>query len=461
MWGLLSQAMPRSGGDYVFNSRILHPVIGFAANFSVTMWYVLIIALLGSLIPSFGISAALSTIGAATGNDSLIQMATTVTGKEWQFGVGAITLIVVAAWMTLSLRTAMRLFAIAFGLSMIGVVIAFVLTLVNGREAFMAAVTANGGDYNQIIADAKAAGYVGYGSGIDWVATLGATPLAFAALGYGIATPYAAGEVRGAKNVMTRSLLLAILLAGVVVALVLGLAAKTFGEEWLGAANYLGLNAPDKYPFASSPFYFFFVAMLTTSVPLIVLLGASFVLATAVPMIPTFLIATRALFAWSFDRIIPDKVSEVSDRTHSPVWANLTVLAITLIFLTVIVYGPAEFYTLLYTGGAAEIITFIVLAVAATIFPYRRRDLWENSPANRRLAGVPVISIVGVLSIGVYGIFEYSLWTNPTLGANSTPGLVATIVLAAIPFVLYAISYMWNRRRGVDLNMVFTSLPPE
>jgi amino acid transporter len=461
MWGYLSQAMPRSGGDYVFNSRIIHPVIGFAANFSVTAWYVLVIALLASLIPSFGISAALSTIGAATGNASLIDMATTVTGKEWQFLVGAATLIIIAAWMTLSLRTAMRIFAIAFALSMIGVAISFVLTLVNGREAFMAAVTANGGDYNQIIADAKAAGFAGYGTNIDWLATLGATPLAFAALGYGIATPYAAGEVRGAKSIMTRSLLLAIALAAIVVAAVLGLAAKTFGEEWLGAANYLGLNAPDKYPFASSPFYFFFVAMLTTSVPLIVLVGVSFVIATAVPMVPTFLIATRAIFAWSFDRIIPERFSSVSDRTHSPVWANVTVLAAALIFLTVIVYGPAEFYTLLYTGGAAEIITFIVLAVAATIFPYRRRDLWENSPANRRIAGIPVISVVGVLSIGVYGIFEYSLWTNPTLGANSTPGLVATIVLAAVPFVLYGISYAWNRSRGVDLNMVFTSLPPE
>lgn len=461
MWGQLAQAMPRSGGDYVFNSRILHPIIGFAANFSVTMWYVLVIALLASLIPAFGISAALSTIGAATDNQNMIDMATTVTGKEWQFVVGAATLIAVALLMSLSLRTAMRVFAVAFALSVIGVVVALLLTAFNGNDAFRSAVSAFGGDYDQIIADAKAAGYTGYPSGIDWIATIGATPLAFFALGYGIAAPYAAGEVRGARNVMTRALLLALLIGGTITAIVLGLAARTFGEEWLGAATYLGIAGAAEYPFASAPFYFFFVAMLTDSAPLIIAMATSFVLAAAVPMVPTFLIATRSLFAWSFDRIIPDRVSEVSDRTHSPLWANGTVLVIALIFLALTVFGPAEFYTVLFTAGAAEFLTFIVLAIAAAIFPYRRPDLYEASPINRRWAGIPVITVAGVLSLVVYGIFEYSLWTNDLLGANSTPGLVATIVLAALPFAIYGISYVWNRRRGVDLGLAFETLPPE
>jgi amino acid transporter len=461
MWGQLAQAMPRSGGDYVFNSRILHPIIGFAANFSVTMWYVLVIALLASLIPAFGISAALSTIGAATNNQGLIDTATTVTGKEWQFGIGAITLIGIAAMMSLSLRTAMRVFAVAFVLSAIGVLIALFLTLVNGNDAFRAAVQHFGGNYDQIIADARGQGYPGYGEGIDWIATIGATPLAFFALGYGIAAPYAAGEVRGARSVMTKALLLALLIGGAVTALVLGLAAKTFGEEWLGAATYLGTSGAAEYPFASAPFYFFFVAMLTNSVPLIVIMAISFILASAVPMVPTFLIATRSLFAWSFDRIVPDKLSEVSDRTHSPLWANGTVLAISLIFLVLTVYGPAEFYTVLFTAGAAEFLTFIVLAIAAAIFPYRRPDLYESSPINRKWFGIPAITVAGVLSLIVYGIFEYSLWTNDLLGANSTPGLVATIVLAVLPFVIYAISYVWNRSRGVDLTLAFETLPPE
>src|SRR5438876_840205 len=36
---LLSVAMPRTGGDYVYNSRILHPALAFMSNF----WYVIII----------------------------------------------------------------------------------------------------------------------------------------------------------------------------------------------------------------------------------------------------------------------------------------------------------------------------------------------------------------------------------------------------------------------------------
>ena len=99
----------------------------------------------------------------------------------------------------------------------------------------------------------------------------------------------------------------------------LALASRTFGEEWLGAATFLANEAPDQYPLPAFPFYFFFAAMLTDSAILIAIMSISFVLAFFAALPPTFLIATRSLFAWSFDRILPDKVSEVNDRTHSPV----------------------------------------------------------------------------------------------------------------------------------------------
>ncbi|MEO5985817.1 MAG: hypothetical protein ABIW50_02630, partial [Candidatus Limnocylindria bacterium] len=236
---------------------------------------------------------------------------------------------------------------------------------------------------------------------------------------------------------------------------------RTFGEEWLGAATFLANEAPELYPLPSFPFYFFFAAMLTDNALLIGIMGISFVLAFFAALPPTFLIATRSLFAWSFDRILPDKVNEVSDRTHSPLWANGIVLVITLVFLALTVYGPGEFLTLLFTAGAAEIITFIVVAVAAAVFPFRRPDLFESSPINQRTLGVPNITIIGAAAVVVYLIFLVPLLTNDTLGANATPGIIAMIVLFVLPFVIYGISYAWNRRRGVDLGLAFETLPPE
>jgi amino acid transporter len=460
LYGSLSQAMPRSGGDYVFVSRIIHPIIGFAANFSVTMWFQLVIALFGSLLAPFGLSAALSTIGAATGDQALIDMATTVTSREWQFGLGAVALVVTALMMSLELRTWTRIFQAVFWLSLIGVAIAAILTLVNGREAFVAAVATFGGNYDQMIADARAAGYTGE-EAINWGATIAATPLAFASFGYAIVSTYAGGEVRSARTQMLRTLLWALAISAVIVLVLLALAARTFGQEWLGAATFLANEAPDQYPLPSFPFYFFFAAMLTDNTVLIAVMGISFVLAFFAALPPTFLIATRSLFAWSFDRILPDKVSEVNDRTHSPVWANIIVLAITLIFLALTVYGPSQFLELLFTAGAAEILTFIVVALAAAVFPYRRADLFEASPINQRTAGIPNITIIGLAAVVVYLIFLIPLLTNPTLGANATPGLVGIVVLFALPFVIYAISYFWNRSRGVDLGLAFETLPPE
>jgi APA family basic amino acid/polyamine antiporter len=201
--------------------------------------------------------------------------------------------------------------------------------------------------------------------------------------------------------------------------------------------------------------------MLTTSKFLIALISLSFIVAFIVALPATFLIATRNLFAWSFDRILPDKVSAVDERTHSPIIANAIVLVVTLIYLALIVWGSSKFLEIFFTAGLAEILTFFVVALAAIAFPFTRKALYGGSPIKKSIAGIPVLAIVGVLALAVYALFWYPLATNDTLGANTTTGWVATAIIAGIGILLYPISYLLNRARGVDLGLAFKQLPPE
>ena len=57
-YGFLTATMPRSGGEYVFVSRILSPVVGFTANWNLALWQVIAFGTYVPFIFSFGVSPA-------------------------------------------------------------------------------------------------------------------------------------------------------------------------------------------------------------------------------------------------------------------------------------------------------------------------------------------------------------------------------------------------------------------
>jgi amino acid transporter len=136
LYGLFMAAMPRSGGDYVFVSRTIHPWVGFAANFNVTAWFLLVIAYFAYLLAPFGFSSAFTTIGVAAESETFTRWAVDVTSKGWGFGIGAVTLVLVAILMSVSLRLAMRIYKLLFAISLLGIAIAIILLLINGRSDF-------------------------------------------------------------------------------------------------------------------------------------------------------------------------------------------------------------------------------------------------------------------------------------------------------------------------------------
>lgn len=460
MYGMLAGAMPRSGGDFIFVGRIIHPLVGFVSSFNMIFWIMAIVAQLGAILAPFSVGAALAAWGSATGNQGLVDASVTVSSKAWSFWLAAGVFLIAFVLTNLRIETWSRIFVGVFALSVAGVVVAALLMSFNGRADFRESLTGLGVDYDSVIASARDAGFSG--GSFSFPQTIFATALGFTFFGYLIFGIFAGGEIRSASRNILRSLWGAIAVGGIGLVIVYALAARTFGEDFLASATYLEFLSPDNYPFTVPSFLLFYASLLTSNSILIAIVTFSLAFATIAVFFVGIVSVSRVLFAWAFDRILPAKVADVSERTHSPLIANIVILIAYLIFLGLIVYGPAAFFTLTFTTVLGQLFTFLTVAVAATIFPWRRRDLYETSPlAGRRLFGLPTISVLGALSFAIYLFYLVSFLTNDSLGANNNVGLVGVVVALTVPFLIYGASYFLNKRRGIDITLSYQSLPPE
>ena len=101
----MATAMPRSGGDYVFQSRVLGGAIGFPVVMSgFVIWILQWVALAGWLLATLGVAPLLMGLGVNWNNQSLIDAAVWV-----QSSIGVITVSVIgAAAMALLLVTGFK-----------------------------------------------------------------------------------------------------------------------------------------------------------------------------------------------------------------------------------------------------------------------------------------------------------------------------------------------------------------
>lgn len=165
----------------------------------------------------------------------------------------------------------------------------------------------------------------------------------------------------------------------------------------------------------------------------------------------------RGLFAMAFDRMIPTKFANINKRV-SPTWANHFIAIFA--FLGVVL-GLMDYYSMSLASSVLALMDFTCLffiwplGLAGMLLPYTRPDLFEKSTFQYRIAGVPVMTILGTLTFAVGWYVMIMTATEEDIMAE-----ILNIVLVTLGLLLLV--YMWakNQKGGIDPNKIFTEIPP-
>jgi amino acid transporter len=245
----------------------------------------------------------------------------------------------------------------------------------------------------------------------------------------------------------------------IAILIITAIIAGTTGLDFNRDATWLATQNATHYVPNQSPVFTFYAFVCTTSPVLLFLMMAGIVIIGAYLVPSQILYPTRMLFAWSFDRLVPRRVADVSPRTNAPIIATV----ITIIF--------CEGLLALYGTGQITFINPILIfgticlaaSIAATVMPFmpKSRGLYKRSPANQSVLGIPVTTIAGSLGILFWVVALYVAFTRDAIGANVASNERIWIAVFVIPAIYYPITKWYRNRQGIDISSNFTELPPE
>ena len=475
-YAMLVSVMPRTGGDYAWQSRVLGGGPGFVLSitgwwFTLFLWApiyanILVVQFFGPLAYTLGWNGVATFFASSNGI----------------FVACLIVLAFVSVVVTMGMEAYARIQKVCFWIGLVGLAVTCGLLLFASQSDFQNAFNreahnifgATGNAYQATIDAATKGGFGGSQFGTIVFGSIGLLLpwLAFYLLwpNWG-ATLY--GEVRGAKDIRKPfwSMFWGLWVTVAMVIVVLLLIVKTMGWNFYQAANaaywntiYVP-NAPAP-PVPIWPYPVMFASWLVDNhffqAVLILVMGLWFFGWAGT----LFLSSTRVIFAAAFDRVLPAWAANISANRRVPYGSLALMIVPSLVISAIYAYKP-NFTSVFLDATAVLALTFLATVVAAVILPWVRKDLYNASPiANYKLAGIPVISIVGVIT-GLFLLFMLYQWSfnpNDLYGTtfSSTPNSVyyfAGTYIVAI--VIYVIAYFYRRSQGIDLGRIHHEIPVE
>jgi amino acid transporter len=462
----LLRAVPRAGGEYVYLSRIVSPVVGSMAGLGIAVVFTYVLSTNAHFAAQFT-PFMLSGLGAAFHSTAIANAGNHLTSNIAIAWLSIIVMLIVAALSLFSVKVVAR---IIFGLIILQVV-AFVVLI--GMLAFnshadfvnaLASYSHHPGAYQAIIAGGKSNGVV-FGTSIAAAVAI----IPFMVLNYNgvLYSYYVGGELRRPGRTYLYASAISI---GVLVVLWVGVWAllrARAGLTFMQAQANLGVLNPTAYgkiTSLSSVSGGLGYGMVLSSDPITKILFATAVPLAEIAVNLAFLtVTTRVLFAQAFDRLLPVSVAKVGDRNHAPNVAIAIVLVIgcgfcfltSLVNLGSIVALQSLFFALILLAGG----------VAALMLPLRRADLLDLSGVaeGERSRFLRKVTWVGAATtiLALFTVYELVAHSS-VYGKFSVESIITLVIVLGSGPVIYVIARAIRRQRNsLDLAMAMHELPPE
>ena len=340
-YAVLASAIPATGGDYIYISRVIDPFVGFIVTW--VRW-------LGMVAGIAAISVGdLVLIQNMFGMADLPNAAAFMEQYRAGLAVAIITTFLLINYIGVRIYASVQnvmFFVLLAGLS------AYVIAGLPHVSWTQLSVSARG-NFDQIMQAASIVffSYVGFAAIAD-----------------------AGGEVRNANHTLPLGMIIAVILVTLVY---VSVTVVTYGAIDLDRLVQAG-----NIPTAAGLF-------LTSGVTLFVSFTAFTALISDIS--PALLASSRLSLAWAQDGIVPQPFTRLS-RFQTPKW---TLLIIGIVAISIVLFF-GSFIEAINITTIAVLMTYAVVCITVLVLPYKRPDLWQQ--AGFRPVGIWIISILGFLS---------------------------------------------------------------
>jgi amino acid transporter len=448
VYALFASVYPRSGGEYVFLSRVVHPSVGFVISFIQAFWYAFYFGLNGAFFAIYGLAPLFVVLGLQWHSSALTSAGTWFSSHNGIFVMGSVMVLFIGFMVYRGLHGFFRLQRWA-GLFALGSVLLTIVVLILGKSGVLHFAT----NFNAIAGSGAYAAVARAGSapGFGAVATFNFMVWPAFSILFSVNMVSFSGEVKNVRRGPLIGIVGSMIVTGVLMIVLMYFGRGAFGSRFLQAA-------PTSAKVPVPPFLNVFASILANNPILTILISLWVVFVIPFALGSNVIYSSRAMLAWGLDGVAPRPFANVSERRHTPVFAILTLVVLAEVALAIFTYTTA---VEILSGFLGFAIAFLVVCVAGIFFPFTHRDTLERSPANIKVAGIPLMTICGVLAAPFIAFIAYRTAVDPALGANAHISLIVNGILIAIGFAWFYGLRWYRKTRGEDVDRRFKEIPIE